>query len=335
MSVLMQETTSLSGHEEQVWCVAWDPDGRLLASSGSDKCIRIWGLEGERWVCKSILTDGHTRTIRCVAWSPCGNYIASASFDATCGIWSRKNGEFELLATLEGHENEVKCVAWSHNGNFLASCSRDKSVWIWEVTQDEDYECASVMNCHNQDVKHVTWHPFQDIVVSSSYDDTIKFIKESTDDWQVSVSLDCHQSTVWMSCFDKTGDRLVSCSDDKTIRIWQCYQSDNKLGLPTNDDGYAWKCVCTLSGYHSRTIYSVDWCHLTGDIVTSCGDDCIRVFREEPNSDKDQPSFTLISVVKSAHLQDVNCVSWNPKIPGLLASCSDDGLIKLWNLPQE
>lgn len=43
-----------------------------------------------------------------------------------------------------------------------------------------------------------------------------------------------------------------------------------------------------------------------------------------------QPTFSLTAHVPRAHSQDVNCVAWNPKEPGLLASCSDDGEIAFW-----
>ncbi|KAM7306389.1 putative cytosolic iron-sulfur protein assembly protein CIAO1 homolog [Ixodes scapularis] len=158
----MSKLSDLEGHEDRVWNVAWNPSGTILASCGGDKSIRLWGLEGGSWVCKSVLLDGHQRTVRGVSWSPCGRYLASSSFDGTTCIWRRQDDTFESCATLEGHENEVKACGWSPSGRFLATCSRDKTVWIWEVGEDEEFECASVQTCHSQDVKKVLWHPDRD-----------------------------------------------------------------------------------------------------------------------------------------------------------------------------
>ena len=168
--------------------MAWNPKGNLLASCGGDHSIRIWSPKGqtgeaaEQWTCRATLSDGHSRTIRWVSWSPCGQKLATASFDTTIISWKRKSEfEFEVMANLEGHENEVKCTAWSVDGGFLASCSRDRSVWVWDgikkfnfsnflfflifklVSEDEEYECSSVLTSHSQDVKHVLWHPHKNV----------------------------------------------------------------------------------------------------------------------------------------------------------------------------
>ncbi len=71
-------------------------------------------------------------------------------------------------------------------------------------------------------------------------------------------------------------------------------------------------------------------CPLTGLIATGGGDDCIKIFREEAGSSVHEPTFTCLVTVPTAHSQDINCVKWHPKTPGLLATCSDDGDIKLW-----
>ncbi|XP_015911178.2 probable cytosolic iron-sulfur protein assembly protein CIAO1 homolog [Parasteatoda tepidariorum] len=330
MSLLL--VAELIGHEDRVWCVAWDPTGQVLASCSGDKTIRIWSKEQESWKSIAILKDGHERTIRSVAWSPCGKYLASASFDATTCIWERRNGEFECIATLEGHENEVKSVAWSNSGQYLGTCSRDKSVWIWEVEDDNEYECASVINSHTQDVKKVLWHPLKDLLVSTSYDDTIKFYKEDSDDWSVINTLTSHSSTVWSACFNSVGNALATCSDDKTIKIWKEYPPGNSAGIETIGSDSAWKCVCTISGYYERPIYDISWCPLTNYIATASGDNGIKVFYEDQNSETDSPSFNLLASVSDAHESDVNSVVFNPKISGLLASGSDDYTIKLWEV---
>ncbi|KAL1451398.1 hypothetical protein WDU94_005777 [Cyamophila willieti] len=307
----------------------------MLSSCGEDKNIRLWGKEsfGTKFTAKAILSDCHQRTIRETAWSPCGNFIASASFDATTAIWDKRSGQFECNATLEGHENEVKSVTWSKSGQFLATCSRDKSVWVWEVGEEDEYECGAVINAHIQDVKKVRFHPHDNILASASYDDTVKLFKEdlSEADWVNFATLKSHTSTVWSLAFDRTGTRLATCSDDQTVKIWKEYRPGNSSGIPTPDGDAVWKCVCTLSGHHGRTIYDISWCHSTDLIATGCGDDAIRIFKESTNhSSGDEVSFDLVHTVHGAHAQDLNCVAWNPMVPGMLASCSDDGEIKLW-----
>ncbi|MEX7539442.1 hypothetical protein SGI37_20710, partial [Providencia rettgeri] len=76
-----------------------------------------------------------------------------------------------------------------------------------------------------------------------------------------------HTSTVWSLAFNASGDKMVSCSDDLTVKIWT--DVGRIQGLHENTP---WKHVCTLSGYHDRTIFSVHWSR-EGIIASGAADD--------------------------------------------------------------
>jgi len=338
----LQEAACLRGHTDRVWHVAWDPAGRTLATCGGDKTIRIWarngagagaGLAQDDWVCTATLEEAQTRTIRSCEWSLCGRYLAAASFDASVAIWERdaSGAEFELVATLEGHENEVKSVAYSPSGGLIATASRDKSVWLWDADVDQDFECVSVMHGHEQDVKFVSWHPNRELLFSASYDDTVRVWAEDDDDWFCVDTLRGHTSTVWGISHSASGQRLVSCSDDCSLIVWQHFPGEG------HEREGCWRNACTLSGFHSRTVFSVDWSKAAHGVIASAGaDNSIKLFREAADgSTTDAPSFELAGSAEDAHRGDVNCVRWHPKESTLLASAGDDGAVRLWRFTDE
>lgn len=68
------------------------------------------------------------------------------------------------------------------------------------------------------------------LLASASYDDTVKLYQEEGDDWVCCATLEGHESTVWSLAFDPSGQRLASCSDDRTVRIWRQYLPGNEQG---------------------------------------------------------------------------------------------------------
>ncbi len=60
----------------------------------------------------------------------------------------------------------------------------------------------------------------------------------------------------------------------------------------------------------------------------------IRIFKESETSNKNEPTFDLLTKIH-AHKSDVNSVSWNPVVPGLLLSTGDDGDAKLWKFKED
>jgi WD40 repeat protein len=75
---------TLKGHSGYIKDVSFRPHGKALASTGSDKSIKVWDTTNAKEI---VSFKGHPEDINARAYSPYGKRLATASEDKTIRIW--------------------------------------------------------------------------------------------------------------------------------------------------------------------------------------------------------------------------------------------------------
>jgi WD40 repeat protein len=108
-------------------CLAFHPDGQLLAGASLGQAIHVWNVAEGRQVGELL---GHLEAVTCVAYSPDGRWLASGGDDRAVRLWDARSG-LELGA--QELDTQIKALAFTTDGRHLITGNGNTSCYVLEV----------------------------------------------------------------------------------------------------------------------------------------------------------------------------------------------------------
>ncbi len=131
-----KKLAELTGHTDDVYGVAFSPDGDRLVSASHDRKLRLWDLRNVNSnsdKVTSTVMQQHSDKVYCVAFAPNGQYIVSGGKDDKILLWDgqgnfmKEVGELnDNVLTISFSEDSTKIVAMSVEGAVYAIPSGEK-----------------------------------------------------------------------------------------------------------------------------------------------------------------------------------------------------------------
>ncbi|XP_073135427.1 protein CIA1-like isoform X1 [Henckelia pumila] len=185
----------------------------------------------------------------------------------------------------------------------------------------------------------VQWHPCKHIIFACGFDNTIKIWVPDASmlNWECIQTLGesdgVHGHKIWALAFNGRGNKVVTCSDNGTITIWSLDIDGMQYGGKHFLNGIH---LGSLTGYHDQHINSVLWSREGEEKICTAAADGVMCFfienGEKLYSDNIESPYKLLLKKNHAHEKAINSIQWCSQDNSRLASASDDGTIKIWEL---
>lgn len=121
------ERRALRGHTDEIYALAFSPDGKRLASASKDGTARIFDVVTGKL---ERTLRGHADAVTSVAYSADGARIVTTGTDATIRIWRVSGG---AATVLYGHQGAINSAVFNRRGDRVLSAGEDGTVRIWDA----------------------------------------------------------------------------------------------------------------------------------------------------------------------------------------------------------
>lgn len=187
-------------HVGSVRCVVIHPSGKLFATAGDDKVVRVWDYH-KMTVTQTL--SGHTDYVRTLDFHLEKPWIVSGSDDCTIKIWNIYTGE--LISSSVGHHHYVMSAKFL-DSTHIVSGSLDHMIGLWDCkalfnTQKKSILTPSLIqyqtiDAHDRGVNIINIDHFSNLIYSGSDDNSIKVWAYKNESIEYVKTIYAHESNV-------------------------------------------------------------------------------------------------------------------------------------------
>ncbi|XP_029186778.2 autophagy-related protein 16-1-like isoform X2 [Acropora millepora] len=288
-------------HEGEVNAARFSSSGRLFASGGADRKVKIWEQVNGNYTIKGVFY-GCNSGVMSVQFDPQEKLVLAASHEGACRVWTLSDQRSRH--TLTGHSQKVMSAKFFGGATKVVSGAHDRTLKIWDLRSKQ---CTRTIFAGSSCNDIVINEGIGAQVASGHLDKTVRFWDVRSDN-QSSVGEITLQGKI--TSLDLTHDRnyMLASARDDTVKLLDLRM--NQVMSTCSADGFK------VATDHTRASFSPD-----GQYVI-CGSHDGSIFVWDASTAK------LEKVLKE-HSASVIVCAWHPDGSSII-SCDRNKHAILW-----